>query len=134
MILWNRFMCILPKVFLLPTLQKYGSQKMANAFYAITTPKFQKNSCGYLCRSLKPVVKLSLICGILHSDRLVFTANLKDRSIIILLDGLFSLIFALHGENSRMSTLLTPEFYIWQRGGDSSNLWDLSTYARTVQP
>lgn len=116
MILWNRFMCILPKAFLLPTLQKYGLPKMASAFYAITTPKFQKDSCGYLCRSLKPVAKPSLICGILHSDRLVFTANLKDRSIIILLDGLFSLFFALHGENSQMSTLLTPEFYSWQRG------------------
>lgn len=62
---------------------------MESAFYAITTPKFQKDSCGYLCKSLKHVAKPSLICGILHSDRLVFTANLKDRSIIILLDGLF---------------------------------------------
>nr|DAW98988.1 MAG TPA: hypothetical protein [Bacteriophage sp.] len=49
------------------------------------------------------------------------------------MDGLFSLIFALHGENSRMSTLLTLEFYSWQRGGGSSNLRDLSTYARTVK-
>lgn len=130
---WNPFMFTLPKAFPLPTLQKYGLQKMASAFYAITTPKFQKDSCGYLCKSLKHVAKPSLICGILHSDRLVFTANLKDRSIIILLDGLFSLFFALHGENSQMSTLLTPEFYSRQRGGGSSNLRDLSTYARTVK-
>lgn len=128
---WNPFMFTLPKAFLLPTLQKYGLQKMASAFYVITTPKFQKDSCGYLCKSLKHVAKPSLICGILHSDKLVFTANLKDRSIIILLDGLFSLIFALHGENSRKSTLLTTEFCGRQRGG--SNLRDLSTCARTVQ-
>lgn len=35
----NRFMCILPKGFLLPMLLKYGSQKMANAFCANNNSK-----------------------------------------------------------------------------------------------
>ena len=71
----NRIRSILPKGFLLPMLLKYGSQKMANAFCAITIPKFQISSSGFLCRLLKPAVSQCSTYGIQHSNRLAFTVK-----------------------------------------------------------
>ena len=68
----NRFMCILPKGVPSPNATKIWITKMANAFCAITIPKFQISSSGFLCRLLKPAVSQCSTYGIQHSNRLAF--------------------------------------------------------------
>lgn len=58
-----------------PNATKIWITKMANAFCAITIPKFQISSSGFLCRLLKPAVSQCSTYGIQHSNRLAFTVK-----------------------------------------------------------